>query len=231
MTKLEHSARIEAMISADYDLTDLADSCCTFGFDNDGSTGFEIFQNGFELAEKVASRLDEVRDASVYYGEAEGQYWFFIGESEDQIVARLKLAQIGILETRVVRDKENDCNVWCVRFRDRAVSGSHTMFLRARQEAYRLCPHPWGTLLDPQRKRSRPDRDPPRHRGSCLPRRRLGHARVVVVHARTTLRPDPERPSGAGRRRALRGLLDQAAAGRGLARMGYCHGRVPGGLT
>ena len=65
-----------------------------------------------------------------------------------------------ILETCVVHDKENDCNVWCVRFRDKALSsgevwpksGSPALApdLRARQEAFRLCPHPWGTEDDPQ---------------------------------------------------------------------------------
>jgi len=29
---------------------------CTNGYDNDGSTGFEIFANGFEFAEKAAGR-------------------------------------------------------------------------------------------------------------------------------------------------------------------------------
>jgi hypothetical protein len=142
MTKLEHSTRIEDMISADYDLTDLADSCCTIGFDNDGSTGFEIFKHGFELAIKAEGR-------QIFYGETEGQYWFFIGESEDEVLKRLELGQVGILETRVVRDEENGCDVWCARFRASEVANGEVS-LRARQAAFRLCPCPWGTEDDPQ---------------------------------------------------------------------------------
>jgi hypothetical protein len=41
----------------DYDeLSDAADSGCTRGYDNDGSTGYEIFMNGFELAQKAGKK-------------------------------------------------------------------------------------------------------------------------------------------------------------------------------
>lgn len=42
--------------AAGKDLSDVADSSCTSGYDNDGSTGYEIFENGFQLAQKAAGQ-------------------------------------------------------------------------------------------------------------------------------------------------------------------------------
>lgn len=69
----------------DCSLEDVADSSCTSGYDNDGSTGFEIFENGFDLAVKAAGR-------PVFYFETEedsDMTLFFIG-TEDEIEARLR---------------------------------------------------------------------------------------------------------------------------------------------
>ena len=54
-----------------------ADGSCTAGSDNDGSTGFEIFENGFDLAVKSAGR--PVFSA---YNEDAGAFFFVIASSE-----------------------------------------------------------------------------------------------------------------------------------------------------
>jgi hypothetical protein len=56
-----------------------ADSTCTTGYDNDGSTGFEIFKNGFELAKQangpiwVIQRDD--RDVAFFYVGTFDEVW------------------------------------------------------------------------------------------------------------------------------------------------------------
>ncbi len=65
--KIEHHASEQ--------LVEIADSSCTTGYDNDGSTGIDIFENGFELAEKAAGQdVFEWRDNNTAY--------FFIGSEE-----------------------------------------------------------------------------------------------------------------------------------------------------
>lgn len=64
------------------DLDELADATCTAGYDNDGSTGFEIFENGFDLC-KAADGQD------VYAVRGDGTYFFFIGD-EGRIEYELK---------------------------------------------------------------------------------------------------------------------------------------------
>lgn len=67
-------------------LDETSDSSCTLGFDNDGSTGFELFENGYQLAVKAAGR-------PIFYVEAgdnvDGSALFFIG-TEDEIEAKLR---------------------------------------------------------------------------------------------------------------------------------------------
>jgi hypothetical protein len=41
-------------------LRDVADMSCTSGYDNDGATGYEIFSNGFALAEAAAGLATEL---------------------------------------------------------------------------------------------------------------------------------------------------------------------------
>jgi len=68
-------------------LADRADSSCTAGYDNDGSTGYEIFENGYDLAVKAAGRPVFQHDV-----ESEATCWtclFFVGEA-DEVLARLQ---------------------------------------------------------------------------------------------------------------------------------------------
>ena len=67
-------------------MAECADSCCTTGYDSDGSTGVEIFENGFGLAEQAAGRpVFSVNDRE------EDVAYFFIG-TEDEIEAKLRAA-------------------------------------------------------------------------------------------------------------------------------------------
>jgi hypothetical protein len=74
------SDKIDELInSLDVDeVQELADSSCTNGYDNDGATGFDIFENGFQLAQKAGDRpvyVSHVRD--------ERTALFFIGTEEE----------------------------------------------------------------------------------------------------------------------------------------------------
>jgi alkanesulfonate monooxygenase SsuD/methylene tetrahydromethanopterin reductase-like flavin-dependent oxidoreductase (luciferase family) len=64
-------------------LCEEADATCTNGYDNDGSTGFEIFENGFDLAVKAAGRDVWAHD------DEEGTTVFLIGTPEE-VVARIE---------------------------------------------------------------------------------------------------------------------------------------------
>jgi hypothetical protein len=78
----------------DQELTDLAktkneeqlhehaNSSCTTGYDNDGSTGFEIFENGFSLGQLAG-------DKSVYVIHIDNIAYFFVGTYEG-VEAELK---------------------------------------------------------------------------------------------------------------------------------------------
>lgn len=68
-------------------LADEADSSCTAGYDNDGSTGYEIFENGFELAVKAAGR--PVFQHDLEDDESAGTCLFFFGTAEE-VAARLQ---------------------------------------------------------------------------------------------------------------------------------------------
>lgn len=62
----------------------LADSSCTNGYNNDGSTGFDIFENGFKLAKKAKDKpvyITFIRDERVSL--------FFIG-TEKEILTKLR---------------------------------------------------------------------------------------------------------------------------------------------
>ena len=64
-------------------LSDQRDGTCTTGYDNDGSTGYDIFENGFELCAKAAGR-------QVWQLEHPHEYqaWFLIG-TEEEVTERL----------------------------------------------------------------------------------------------------------------------------------------------
>lgn len=86
---MEKSSKIQAVwdeLSPKCDdmLSDAAESSCTTGYDNDGSTGLEIFKEGFQLCKKAAGR-------SVWYVEDADTdtRWFFVG-TEDEVIAQLR---------------------------------------------------------------------------------------------------------------------------------------------
>ncbi len=59
-----------------------ADGTCTGGHDNDGSTGFEIFQNGVKLALKAAESGKDI-----FYAEVDDEWdnhVFVMASSEDE---------------------------------------------------------------------------------------------------------------------------------------------------
>jgi alkanesulfonate monooxygenase SsuD/methylene tetrahydromethanopterin reductase-like flavin-dependent oxidoreductase (luciferase family) len=63
---------------------------CTSGFDNDGSTGFEIFANGFELAERAAGRPVYGHDVEDGDDEAFGGTTFCLIGTPEEIVAKIE---------------------------------------------------------------------------------------------------------------------------------------------
>ena len=92
---MKHSKQISELMAecleANGDLNklhEIADSTCTTGYDNDGSTGYEIFENGVDLGRWAGER-------NIFFGEHEGKYCalFFvaeIGQTEDELVERIK---------------------------------------------------------------------------------------------------------------------------------------------
>jgi hypothetical protein len=76
-------------------LADECDSSCTSGYDNDGSTGLEIFRNGFRLAEKAEGDVLMVRD-----GGSPPVAYFFLGTEEEVLQKiRLRVAEEARLST------------------------------------------------------------------------------------------------------------------------------------
>lgn len=65
-----------------------ADSSCTTGFDNDGSSGFDIFENGVELAIRAAK--EGLKIWLVYKGDDAGVAYFFLANTEDEVRQRLE---------------------------------------------------------------------------------------------------------------------------------------------
>lgn len=61
---------------------DSADASCTNGYDNGGSTGSEIFENGFDLARRAGNE-------DVYFVNHENNTLFFVG-TEESILAGLE---------------------------------------------------------------------------------------------------------------------------------------------
>jgi hypothetical protein len=78
-------------------LCEAADSCCTNGYDNDGSTGFEIFENGFDLGVEAVGKQVFVLD--VNGGDTS---IFFIGDEKT-----IK-AKIAALSEKSEEDSEED---------------------------------------------------------------------------------------------------------------------------
>lgn len=93
MKKLEilSSERLDTL-AAKVDLDTFCDMCdysCTNGYDNDGSTGREVFDNGFEMAVDAAVRGKQIYE--VKHPDEDGADSFFLG-TEDSIAKRLEEA-------------------------------------------------------------------------------------------------------------------------------------------
>jgi len=67
--------------------SDVADATCTGGTDNDGSSTYEIFENGFALGVKAIGRLTHVycREAPKY----DNTVFFFVGTPEE-VIAKIE---------------------------------------------------------------------------------------------------------------------------------------------
>ena len=81
MGKLSYSERLEQILNTRTDAASWeGDKSCSAGHDTDGSTGYEIFENGFELAVEAGGR-------PVTYAQVQDTVFFLIG-TEDEACAR-----------------------------------------------------------------------------------------------------------------------------------------------
>ena len=78
LQKLADTKNQDAVVEA-------SDSTCTNSYDNDGSTGREIFDNGYQLAQRTKDR--DIFVLNVYGGNSSA---FFIG-TEEEVEAKLEL--------------------------------------------------------------------------------------------------------------------------------------------
>ena len=85
MAKLIASDALEAaFLSSDADIIEKADMNCVAGYDSDGSTAFDIFENGFDLALEAREK-----NSNVYYANFNPGcelVIFVIAESEEHAV-------------------------------------------------------------------------------------------------------------------------------------------------
>ncbi len=101
--KMIHSAALGFMVTKanefDFDMATVGvESSCTLGYNTDGSTVFEIFENGVELASKIYERIvrGEV-DLQIFYGvdEEHDHCAFFIGRTEAEAGEELRQALLA----------------------------------------------------------------------------------------------------------------------------------------
>lgn len=91
----QHSEKLDQLVeeilgdNEDFDLIDCADSSCTTGYDNDGSTGLEIFENGFDLGKAAGDR--PIYQIDVPQESLPPIACFFIG-TEEEIEKRIREA-------------------------------------------------------------------------------------------------------------------------------------------
>lgn len=86
MTKLIPSDALEAaLLSSDADIIEEANMNCVAGYDSDGSTGFDIFESGFDLALEAREKNSNVYYANFNPGNCE-LIIFVIAESEEHAV-------------------------------------------------------------------------------------------------------------------------------------------------
>jgi hypothetical protein len=88
MTRLIASDALEAaLLSSDADIIEEADMNCVAGYDSDGSTSFDIFENGFDLALEAREKNSNVYYANFNPGNFNCELVIFvIAESEEQVV-------------------------------------------------------------------------------------------------------------------------------------------------
>lgn len=83
MGNLVYSEKLEQLLEDREDLRESADGTCTSGYDNDGSTGLEIFENGYRLGTQAG-------DANVYYcDDGECAYFFIYPGNEGDFIESL----------------------------------------------------------------------------------------------------------------------------------------------
>src|SRR5512135_3932596 len=89
MPKLVYSKKLQDLLAERVnEAFEQADNSCTSGYDNDGSTGKEIFENGVELGLAMASANQDA-----YYGNAgdgAGSVFFVLADSEEAACARVE---------------------------------------------------------------------------------------------------------------------------------------------
>lgn len=67
------------------DLFNVCDGTCTAGYNTDGSTGREIYENGVRLGQKLGAN-----PKAQLFTYSDGQTaWFFVYENESELVDRL----------------------------------------------------------------------------------------------------------------------------------------------
>lgn len=66
-------------------LYDRSDATCTAGYDNDGSTGLEIFEHGFDLAQRAHNASQDV-----YEVHNSSTAWFFIASSVEEVINHIR---------------------------------------------------------------------------------------------------------------------------------------------
>lgn len=82
MPRFKRNADLSALVHSTEEVSEVADSSCTTGYDNDGSTGLEIFENGFDLGQKAG-------DKDVWIVLSDGVADFFIGTLAE-VIKRIK---------------------------------------------------------------------------------------------------------------------------------------------
>lgn len=66
-----------SLLIADKD-NEKADGACTGGYDNDGSTGVEIYDNGISLGIALSNARHSEPEANLWWGETEDRQCFFV---------------------------------------------------------------------------------------------------------------------------------------------------------
>lgn len=93
---MEHSEKVENAIAEleerGGDPYGICDGACTAGYDNDGSTGFDIFENGVALGQKAFGDYHPnaprgYGSGKIFYAHLDdggaGSMLFFLGEEKD----------------------------------------------------------------------------------------------------------------------------------------------------